>query len=51
MNSKRGAINLVIVGASGRMGLSLLKLLPQFPDLQLQAAIAGPQSVALGWYE
>ena len=38
----------MIIGASGRMGLSLLKRLPQFPGLQLHAAVAGSQSLALG---
>jgi 4-hydroxy-tetrahydrodipicolinate reductase len=48
VSSQHGAIKLVIIGASGRMGLSLLKLLPQFPGLKLHAAVAGSQSPALG---
>jgi 4-hydroxy-tetrahydrodipicolinate reductase len=41
-------IRLVIVGASGRMGQSLLRLLPQFPQLRLHAAVAGEHSGSLG---
>jgi len=38
----------VIIGASGRMGLSLLRLLPQFPQLRLHGAVVGSESHALG---
>jgi 4-hydroxy-tetrahydrodipicolinate reductase len=38
----------VIIGASGRMGLSLLRMLPQFPQFRLHAAVVGPQSRSLG---
>jgi 4-hydroxy-tetrahydrodipicolinate reductase len=38
----------VIIGASGRMGLSLLRLLPQFPPLRLHGAVVGSESPALG---
>lgn len=41
-------IRLVILGATGRMGLSLLRLLPEFPNLQLQSAVAGAGSAAIG---
>jgi len=38
----------VIVGASGRMGLGLLRLLPGFPQFRRHAAVVGPQSASLG---
>jgi 4-hydroxy-tetrahydrodipicolinate reductase len=41
-------IRTVIVGASGRMGRSLIRLLPEFESLKLCAAIVGTGSVALG---
>lgn len=41
-------IRTVIVGASGRMGRSLIRLLPEFASLKLTAAIVGAGSVALG---
>jgi 4-hydroxy-tetrahydrodipicolinate reductase len=41
-------VRLVIIGAGGRMGLSLLRLLPQFPPLRLHAAVAGEHSGSLG---
>jgi 4-hydroxy-tetrahydrodipicolinate reductase len=41
-------IRTVIVGASGRMGRSLIALLPEFDGLKLSAAIVGAGSVALG---
>jgi 4-hydroxy-tetrahydrodipicolinate reductase len=41
-------VRLVIIGASGRMGRSLLRLLPQFPQLQLHAALVGPASLWQG---
>jgi 4-hydroxy-tetrahydrodipicolinate reductase len=42
------AIRLVIVGASGRMGGQLLRLLGQFPALRLVGAVASERSTALG---
>ena len=41
-------IRTVIVGASGRMGRSLIRLLPEYEALRLSAAIVGAGSVALG---
>jgi 4-hydroxy-tetrahydrodipicolinate reductase len=41
-------IRLVLIGATGRMGRALIRLLPEFPQLQLQAAVAGPRSTHLG---
>ncbi|MGA3159132.1 MAG: 4-hydroxy-tetrahydrodipicolinate reductase [Steroidobacteraceae bacterium] len=41
-------IRTVIVGASGRMGRNLIRLLPEFDSLKLTAAIVGAGSVALG---
>ncbi len=43
-----GAVRVVILGAPGRMGVSLLRLLPQFPGLTLQAAVATAANPALG---
>jgi 4-hydroxy-tetrahydrodipicolinate reductase len=43
-----GAIRTVIVGASGRMGTQLLRLLPNFPALRLAGAVASERSAALG---
>lgn len=42
------AIRTVIVGATGRMGRQLLRLLPDFPTLRLVGAIASERSAALG---
>ena len=42
------AIRTVIVGATGRMGTQLLRLLPQYPRMQLAGAIASERSAALG---
>ncbi len=41
------ASRLLIHGASGRMGLALLRLLPEFPQLQLVAAVADSDLGAL----
>jgi 4-hydroxy-tetrahydrodipicolinate reductase len=41
-------ISTVIVGATGRMGLSLLRLLPEFPTLRLSAALSSAGSRHLG---
>lgn len=38
----------VVVGAAGRMGRSMLRLLGEFPDLTLTAAVASGRSAALG---
>ena len=48
MTSSPAPARLVIIGVSGRMGLSLLRLLPQFPQLRLHAAVVGSDSVSLG---
>jgi 4-hydroxy-tetrahydrodipicolinate reductase len=42
------AIRLVVIGAGGRMGRSLLGLLPQFPALELVGAVVAPGSPDLG---
>jgi 4-hydroxy-tetrahydrodipicolinate reductase len=41
-------ISTVIVGATGRMGRSLLQLLPEFPVLRLSAAVGSAGSPQLG---
>jgi len=41
-------IRTVVVGATGRMGASLLRLLPEFPPLQLTGAVASEHSSVLG---
>jgi 4-hydroxy-tetrahydrodipicolinate reductase len=41
-------VRTVIVGASGRMGGQLLRLIGEFPALQLQGAVASAGSPALG---
>jgi 4-hydroxy-tetrahydrodipicolinate reductase len=38
----------VLIGATGRMGMNILRLLPQFPQLQLCGAVAGEASRAIG---
>jgi 4-hydroxy-tetrahydrodipicolinate reductase len=43
-----GAIRTVIVGATGRMGGQLLRLIGEFPALRLHGAVASAQSEALG---
>ncbi|MGH8264453.1 MAG: 4-hydroxy-tetrahydrodipicolinate reductase [Steroidobacteraceae bacterium] len=48
MSGSNEPIRLVILGAPGRMGLSLLQLLPEYPAFRLQAAVAGSGSSALG---
>jgi 4-hydroxy-tetrahydrodipicolinate reductase len=50
MSAPRAAqpIRTVIVGATGRMGGQLLRLLPGFPRLRLAGAIASERSAALG---
>ncbi|HEX2789571.1 MAG TPA: 4-hydroxy-tetrahydrodipicolinate reductase [Steroidobacteraceae bacterium] len=46
--SRGSAIRSVIVGASGRMGMQMLRLLPTFPRLKLVGAVASERSAALG---
>ena len=41
-------IRLVLIGVTGRMGGALLRLLPEFPQMRLQAAIARPGHTQLG---
>jgi 4-hydroxy-tetrahydrodipicolinate reductase len=41
-------MRVVVIGAGGRMGRSLLRLLPQFPALELAAAVVGAGSQDLG---
>jgi 4-hydroxy-tetrahydrodipicolinate reductase len=41
-------IRTVIVGATGRMGTQMLRLLPEFPALTLVGAVASKRSAALG---
>ena len=45
---KASAIRTVIVGASGRMGTQMLRLLPNFPALTLVGAVASERSAAVG---
>ena len=41
-------IRTVLIGATGRMGLNILALLPHFPALQLCGAVASEHSAAIG---
>ena len=41
-------IRTVLIGATGRMGLNILRLLPHFPALQLCGAVASESSTAIG---
>lgn len=41
-------IPVVLIGAGGRMGQNLLRLLPEFPALELRAALVAPGSRDLG---
>ncbi len=41
-------IRTVLIGANGRMGLNILRLLPHFPALQLCGAVASESSTAIG---
>jgi 4-hydroxy-tetrahydrodipicolinate reductase len=43
-----GTIPFVLIGATGRMGVNILRLLPQFAVLRLCGATASPRSTALG---
>ena len=45
---RAGAIRTVIVGATGRMGTQMLRLLTHYPTLQLVGAVASERSPALG---
>jgi 4-hydroxy-tetrahydrodipicolinate reductase len=43
-----GAIPTVLIGATGRVGVNIVRLLPQFPQLRLCGATASEHSAALG---
>ena len=43
-----GTIAPVLIGATGRMGVNIVRLLPQFPQLRLCGATASEHSAALG---
>ncbi len=45
---RKRPIATVLVGATGRMGMQILRLLPEFPALQLVGAIASEHSRSLG---
>ena len=42
------AMNVVIIGAAGRMGLSLVRAASEFPELRISGAIGSPGSGVLG---
>lgn len=42
MNGRTAPVGVVIVGAGGRMGGELLRLLPEFPGLRLACAVGSP---------
>jgi len=44
----RAPIRTVLIGASGRMGSAIVRLLPQFPALQLCGAVTGEDSATIG---
>ena len=48
MSVTAAPINLVVIGAGGRMGRSLIQQLPHHPALRLHAAVVSPQSGQLG---
>ncbi len=48
MSREAGSVPVVIVGATGRMGLSLVRMLAEFPEYRLHAAVASPESRWLG---
>jgi 4-hydroxy-tetrahydrodipicolinate reductase len=48
LTAAAAAVPVVILGAGGRMGLSLLRELAQFPPLRLHAAVVGQDSHSLG---
>jgi 4-hydroxy-tetrahydrodipicolinate reductase len=48
VNAAAAPLKLVVIGASGRMGRSLLQQLPRFPALRLHAAVVSPESRFLG---
>lgn len=48
MSATAAALNLVVIGASGRMGRSLIQQLPRYPALRLHAAVVSPASGLLG---
>jgi len=43
-----GVVRAIVLGAAGRMGRALIRAAPDFPRLQITAAIAAPGSAALG---
>jgi 4-hydroxy-tetrahydrodipicolinate reductase len=48
LNASAAPFNLVVIGASGRMGRSLIQQLPRFPAFRLHAAVVSPESGLLG---
>lgn len=48
MSDKGGALRIALLGATGRMGLAIARLIPAAPDFELVAAIARPASGGLG---
>jgi 4-hydroxy-tetrahydrodipicolinate reductase len=48
MAREAGRVRVVLIGATGRMGLSLMRTSLEFPQLQVTGAIASPGSSALG---
>jgi 4-hydroxy-tetrahydrodipicolinate reductase len=48
LNAYAAPFNLVIIGASGRMGRSLIQELHRFPAFRLHAAVLSPESGLLG---
>jgi 4-hydroxy-tetrahydrodipicolinate reductase len=48
VSPQAGSVPVVIIGATGRMGLSLLRILSEFPEFRLHAAVASPESRWLG---
>ncbi|MBS0364226.1 MAG: 4-hydroxy-tetrahydrodipicolinate reductase [Proteobacteria bacterium] len=43
-----GPVRALVIGASGRMGLTMLRLAPQFPGVALTGALVAPGSPAVG---
>lgn len=48
MSAPGTVTGVVVIGASGRMGVSLVRLLPEFPGLALHGAIAPAGSASIG---
>lgn len=42
MNERRAPVGVLIIGAGGRMGSELLRLLPEYPGLRLVGAVGNP---------